>query len=57
MWQFILILIQVVQRMFTLMDNHREAYERMETERNELNERWKIEKENLRKIQTVNTTA
>ena len=43
--------------MFTLMDNHREAYERMETERNELNERWKIEKENLRKIQTVNTTA
>lgn len=46
-------LIQVVQRMFDLMDNHREAYERIEAERNELDERWKMERENLRKTQKV----
>ena len=39
--------------MFNLMDSHREAYERMEMERNELNERWESEKENLRKLKTV----
>ena len=38
------------------MDSHREAYQKVEMERNELNERWKSEKENLRKIQTVCVT-
>lgn len=46
-------MIQVVQRMFDLMDNHREAYERIEAERNELDERWKMERENLKKTQKV----
>ena len=45
--------MQVVQKMFDLMDSQREAYERIEGERNELDERWKMERENLRKTQKV----
>ena len=47
------VMMQVVQRMFDSMDNLKEAYERIEVERNELNERWKMERENLRKTQKV----
>ena len=44
---------QVVQRMFNMMDNHKEAYENMKAQRNELDERWKAEKEALRKARRV----
>ena len=43
--------------MFNLMDNQREGYEKMLTERDELNERWKIEKDNLKKTQKVYSTS
>ena len=46
-------LLQVVQRMFEVMDCNREAYEKMEAEKNELDELWKKEKDNLRKTQMV----
>jgi hypothetical protein len=39
--------------MFDLMDYNREAYEKMEAEKNELDELWKKEKDNLRKTQMV----
>ena len=39
--------------MFDLMDCNREAYEKMEAEKNELDELWKKEKDNLRKTQMV----
>ena len=39
--------------MFDLMDDNREAYEKMEAEKNELDELWKKEKDNLRKTQLV----
>ena len=35
------------------MDYNREAYEKMEAEKNELDELWKKEKDNLRKTQMV----
>ena len=39
--------------MFDMMDDNREAYEKMEAEKNELDELWKKEKDNLRKTQMV----
>lgn len=39
--------------MFDLMDCRRDAFEKIEAEKNELDERWKKEKDNLRKAQTV----
>lgn len=39
--------------MFDMMDDNREAYEKMEAEKTELDELWKKEKDNLRKTQMV----
>ena len=39
--------------MFDLMDCNRDAFEKMELEKNELDDLWKKEKDNLRKTQMV----
>lgn len=48
-----LLVLQVVQSMFDLMDANKEQYEAVEAEKKELEMLWKQEKDKLRQTQMV----
>ena len=49
----VLYLLQVIQGMFDYMDSTKEALDRTEIEKNELEDLWKQEKDKLRATQRV----